>query len=114
MSDHSLRTVVVDTFRAPRWVHHTVKIVTGALFVFALTFATAPPIACAISLAWFLSFRLEYWFQHWQERFFKPDLWCDTALHCVAMAWWVPDPYRVPFVVVCVFAYCATYPDASP
>jgi len=121
MSDHSLTTVVTDTFTAPRWLHHTAKAATGAVSLAAywVAWRSLGPLAGAVvgSVTWFLSLRIAYALDH-GERLIKPDLWCDLALHtmpiALAVAYWRDWRVGLGLGVVCLVAYLVTYPDASP
>ncbi|MDB4912898.1 MAG: hypothetical protein JWM95_542 [Gemmatimonadetes bacterium] len=127
MSDHSLTTIVTDSFTAPRWVHHLVKLATGALVLILLALLEryelgastrlAWPVAGALSVAWFLSLRVAYWLDH-HGKFITPDLWCDLALHAapitIAVALTADRVLGGVAFALCLTSYMFTYPDASP
>lgn len=124
MSDRSLRTVVTDSFTAPRYVQHLVKMATGAVVLAAYVFALRITIGAGsvASVAWFLSLRVAYWLDHRDDihrtALVKPDLWCDLALHtmpvALAVAYWCDWRVGLGLGVACLVAYLVTYPEASP
>jgi hypothetical protein len=132
MTDRSLRTIVTDSFTAPRWVHHGVKAVTGALVLLLLalleryglhaTPRVAWAVASLLSVAWFLSLRVSYWLDHRGDAqpaiFIKADLWCDLALHSVpaAIAIALVSDRMIGSIAfaLCVAGYLSSYPDATP
>ena len=106
---------VTDTFTAPRWLHHVVKIVTGAL-VFAICWLASRhsvPVGATLSVVWFLTLRVSYALDHGTP-LVKPDLWCDGALHVIAIAGWLGLDYGLALVAVCLGAYLLTVQDAEP
>lgn len=115
MSDRSLLTRAFDGFWAPRWVHHLVKLATGAavLGVFALL-ASSPAAAALCSLLWFMSLRVAYSINHGTP-LIKPDLGTDLALHATPLAGLIGNHLVACLVaVLLVLVYLRTYPDASP
>ena len=122
MADRSLRTVVTDGFTARRYVHHLVKLATGAvcLAAYALALHALPVWLAGVlcSGAWFLTIRIAYALDHGTP-IVKPDLWCDLALHGLPIAAylaWRPETRGVGSVLAVVLsvAYGRTYPDAEP
>ena len=121
MSDRSLRTVVTDTFTAPRYVHHMVKIATGAVVLAAywLAFRYVGPLTGAVagSVTWLLTIRLAYALDHGGP-LITPDMWCDLALHgmpvALVVSCWGDWRVGAGVGVVLIGLYLWSYPDASP
>lgn len=124
MSDRSLKTVVTDTFTAPRYVHHLVKLLTGLVvlgIVYPLLRSGLPlwAVAGLLSLAWVLTTKVAMRLERGAPLYtVGKDLLCDLALHLMPVGLMllllgqlVPG---LALLGVLAVVYVLTYPDAQP
>ena len=133
MTDRSLLTEVDDDgVTLPRWGHYLLKLATGMLtLLVAMAALSLLPgdaseardlLAAALSVAWFLSLRVDYWLEHKgdtpPDTFFKPDLWCDLSLHAAAIVALLAAEWQwiaaLALFASCLRGFWHNYPGATP
>jgi hypothetical protein len=126
--------------KGPRWFHHLFKAITGflawGLILLALLWTKpfdeqrASLCALGLSVVWFLSLRIAYFFDHRSEgaTLFDLDFECDLALHlslagCGVIIWhiiarehhgFLDAAFSLGYLALIGWTYKRTYPWAAP